>query len=439
MFLIKKDQNFSIKIIFCLIYFFCWLSISSSFEDLKISSTNKLNLFDLINFTRQFLIIISVIFLFGLSTKFFFEKKKIKLNNISLYIIFLIYLFLQIPGLIISENNTDNIGFVLSSTCAVLVLMMSEFYMDRVEKKIFLYISVLFLSAVFIVSFLPDFIKYINGERTLYGYYSESYLFLNKMSPRSSGLSRTILFLLILINVFFNQKTNLRKYFFIFFKILCISIILIFQSRTIIFLTFLYLIFDFLSKKNYSPKILISEVVSFIIIPIMIVILLNNLSFFFAQKKISKLEDPSIKYWSIKSFSGSFKEKTRPIENFSSGRFEDWKQIVDEVDKRFIIGFGAQGDRFLINQTASNGILYALTSSGFIGLFFFLFFTLKIFFIALKNIFLAIFFEKNEIFFNFLIIIILMRSVLESSYAVFGIDLIILMTIINYISKAKNN
>jgi hypothetical protein len=259
------------------------------------------------------------------------------------------------------------------------------------------------------------------------------------MSPRSSGLSRTILFLLILINVFFNQKTNLRKYFFIFFKILCISIIIILQSRAIIFLAFLYLIFDFLSKKNYSPKILISEVVSFIIIPIMIVILLNNLSFYFEQKKISKLEDPSIKYWSSKSFSGSFKEKKRPIENFSSGRFEDWKQIVDKVDKRFIIGFGAQGDRFLINQTASNGILYALTSSGFIGLFFFLFFTLKIFFIALKNIFLAIFFEKNEIFFNFLIIIILMRSVLESSYAVFGIDLIILMTIINYISKAKNN
>jgi len=107
----------------------------------------------------------------------------------------------------------------------------------------------------------------------------------------------------------------------------------------------------------------------------------------------------------------------------------------NEVDKRFIIGFGAQGDRFLINQTASNGILYALTSSGFVGLFFFLFFTLKIFFIALKNFFLAKFFENNKIFINFLIIIILMRSVLESSYAVFGIDLIILMTNLNYLSK----
>ena len=436
MFLIKKDQNFSIKIIFCLIYFFCWLSISTSFEDLKISSNNKLDLFDLLNFTRQFLIIISVIFLLGLSTKFFFEKKNIKLNSISLYIIFLIYLFLQIPGLIISENNTDNIGFVLSSICAVLVLMMSEFYMDRVEKKIFLYISVLFLSVIFIISFIPDFIKYINGERTLYGNYSQSYLFLNKISPRSSGLSRTILFLLILINILFNQKTNLRKYFFIFFKISCVSIIILLQSRTIVFLTFLFLIFDFLSRKNYSPKILISEFVNFIIIPIMIIVLLNNLNFYFMQKKILKLEDSSIKYWSSKNFSKSIKATQRPIDNFSSGRFEDWKQIVDELDKRFIIGFGAQGDRFLINQTASNGILYALTSSGFIGLFFFIFFTLKIFFMALKNIFLAKFFENNEIFFNFLIITILMRSILESSYAVFGIDLIILMTIINYFSKA---
>lgn len=435
MFLIKKDQNFSIKIIFCLIYFFCWLSISSSFEDLKISATNELNLFDLLNFTRQFLIIISVIFLFGLSTKFFLKKKNIKLNDISLYIIFLIYLFLQIPGLIVSDNNINNISLVLSSICAVLVLMMSEFFMDQVEKKIFLYISFLFLSVVFIISFLPDFIKYISGERTLYGYYSQSYLFLDKMTPRSSGLSRTILFLLILINVLFNQKTNLRKYFFIFFKILFITIILLLQSRTIIFLTFLYLIFDFLTRKNYSLKILISEVIRFIIIPIIIVTLLNNINFYFKEKKNSILEDSSIKFWSSKSFSGSIGASTRPIENFSSGRFEDWKQIVNEVDKRFIIGFGAQGDRFLINQTASNGILYALTSSGFVGLFFFLFFTLKIFFIALKNFFLAKFFENNKIFINFLIIIILMRSVLESSYAVFGIDLIILMTNLNYLSK----
>ena len=107
-----------------------------------------------------------------------------------------------------------------------------------------------------------------------------------------------------------------------------------------------------------------------------------------------------------------------------------------KIDKKFIIGFGAQGDRFLINQTASNGTLYALSSSGFIGLFFYLFFSFIIFFKILKKNFFSKIFDKKEILIDFLIIVIFMRSILESSYAVFGIDFIILMTLINYLPKS---
>ena len=41
---------------------------------------------------------------------------------------------------------------------------------------------------------------------------------------------------------------------------------------------------------------------------------------------------------------------------------------------KIIFGYGAQGDRFLINQSASNGIIYATASSGFLGLLFLYFF-----------------------------------------------------------------
>ena len=43
-----------------------------------------------------------------------------------------------------------------------------------------------------------------------------------------------------------------------------------------------------------------------------------------------------------------------------------------------IIGYGSQGDRFLIDQSASNGIIYAIASSGFVGLIFYI--ILSIFF-----------------------------------------------------------
>ena len=39
-----------------------------------------------------------------------------------------------------------------------------------------------------------------------------------------------------------------------------------------------------------------------------------------------------------------------------------------------IYGYGAQGDRYLINQTASNGIIYSLSSSGILGTIPFFFF-----------------------------------------------------------------
>ena len=56
---------------------------------------------------------------------------------------------------------------------------------------------------------------------------------------------------------------------------------------------------------------------------------------------------------------------------------EDLKigKIFYQKSPSIIFGYGAICDRFLINQTASNGILYALISSGISGFLFFTFFT----------------------------------------------------------------
>ena len=42
----------------------------------------------------------------------------------------------------------------------------------------------------------------------------------------------------------------------------------------------------------------------------------------------------------------------------TSGRIEDWKAIINNLDynNNLFFGYGAQGDRYLINQTASNGV-----------------------------------------------------------------------------------
>ena len=61
------------------------------------------------------------------------------------------------------------------------------------------------------------------------------------------------------------------------------------------------------------------------------------------------------------------------------------KDILSNINKSIIYGFGAQGDRYLINQTASNGLLYAISSSGLIGFVPFVLFSILSLQIILKN------------------------------------------------------
>ena len=41
---------------------------------------------------------------------------------------------------------------------------------------------------------------------------------------------------------------------------------------------------------------------------------------------------------------------------------------------KIFFGYGSQADRFLINQNASNGLIYAISSSGIFGTIFLFFF-----------------------------------------------------------------
>ena len=112
----------------------------------------------------------------------------------------------------------------------------------------------------------------------------------------------------------------------------------------------------------------------------------------------------------------------------TSGRFNDWNTLIRKFDFKsnyLIFGYGSQGDRYLINQTASNGVLYALVSSGIIGLSFYLTFSFMAFLHIVK------FFFKNKdkniisYFSIFILIVIGVRSLIESSYALFSIDFIL--------------
>ena len=128
----------------------------------------------------------------------------------------------------------------------------------------------------------------------------------------------------------------------------------------------------------------------------------------------------------------------RRFDTFSSGRFDDWQEIFNKIKlKSLLLGYGSQADRYLINQSASNGLIYALISSGILGFMFYVFFSLMVLKKLLKN-FLDVKKIKHLDFYSSLIVmVIFLRSILETSYAIFSIDLIILLTFLNVINLLK--
>ena len=87
------------------------------------------------------------------------------------------------------------------------------------------------------------------------------------------------------------------------------------------------------------------------------------------------------------------------------------------------------GDRWIINQTASNLILYNYASSGIVGVFLIALLVLRSFFICSKII---LFHEKKINKHNYILLsacytqyFLMGRSLVETSFAVFGIDFLI--------------
>ena len=280
------------------------------------------------------------------------------------------------------------------------------------------------------------FVNFFSSQssNTLYTFFFSSETLFGKVSPRSTGSSRTLLLILILSFIIFKEyfeKNNISKtIFFIFIS----SFILLFQSRTTIVLLGIFIISIFIIEKNYSLKKTIKFFLIHVILPLVFVYSILILKqFFLKEDYILNFFQSGLKE-SLIVITDDFRRPIDP-ETYSSGRFEDWKNLLSKINSSIIFGYGAQGDRFLINQTASNGILYALISSGISGFLFFTF-SLLSFWIILKNFlnsFQPVFIVSY--YSSIVVLLILLRSILETSYAVFSIDFIVIYTFINYLSK----
>ena len=424
-----------IKLFIFFSFFVCWVSVSTSFKDLLIfTDSDNLNLKNLINFLRHLSVYICFFFLILIFLVF---SKKIIFKKHIVYYFLTGYFASQIYGLFISNNEIENISFIISALTLILTIILLDSFFTKNEKKYFIIISFIILNIVFFITFSPLFIKYLNGG-SIYGGFFTSEAFFNKITPRSSGLARMAIIILMFLEIFeiyFFEKHS-KKIFFL--KITFLTFILLFQSRTIIFLTILTYSLIFINKNEITAKNFLKFFSSYILIPTILFFLLSGFNSYQVTLKDDKFKDKEITY--IEHLNSDELKIIRVMSegDISSGRFNDWNKIIKKISgKNIIHGFGAQGDRYLIKQTASNGLIYAYSSSGIIGLIFFGIFLIMV---CIKTIKVFIYhFRKDldKILYCLIITILSLRGILETSYAVFSIDLIVLVLALSFISNEK--
>lgn len=397
-----------------LIFFF---SINS--EPWKINIFLDKNSFnDYINYFRGILPIISGFFIF---CYVIINKKKFEIVDI-VAIIFFLYFLLQLFGLLINFpiNEEDNFYYRIYF---LLLLFFSIFLFLSLKKNylnkflILMTILILVINLYFLTIATFEFF-FINKKPFYYlRVFQAENTILGSPSIRSTGLARISLILFIFTLVYLEQ---IKKNYIIFFIILNLLCIILLQSRVNIYSLYFFLIFYLFFFKNIKIKERIKFFIIFSCIPLLI----------YHSIKFDQSSSSSIGA-NVKNNIIFNPSKHESIDNFSTGRYTIWKDLLSSKKnfKQITFGFGTQADRVLTAPayfSASNAYVYIFISSGIIGLIIILSFLIFLIYRIAKLIFVNKIFSKDgNILLKFSILLftyLLIRSLVESSFAVYGID-----------------
>ena len=433
---ISNIKNIYHKIILILSFIISWFSIGTHYTNLLIFTPNEaISLIEVINFIR---VALNLLCFPILCIMFFTNMSKYNENNINPYVAFLIPLLCllsQIPGLFYTANSLWNLLYVLSAINILIILNLIILNFENDEIYFIIFLTFILLLIVFFITFKQDIIRYFNSGILFYG--RINYL-LGDNHIRSSGTSRIAIVLLVIYSIF--SIRFVRSKFLLFAPLIFFcSTIILYQSRANIALAIIFITLNYLIYEKYTLKTFFKYSLIYFMMPTMLVFLVFSL-----QTGINVKENESVQILSFFNLDSEvLKKKIRVLKpgtiTTSSGRIDDWKEIINSFDYKnnLFFGYGAQGDRYLINQTASNGLLYTFASSGIVGLIFFLTLTLTSGAQVLKYF---VFSKKKVLIHNFsffIMVIFLIRSLVETSYSLFGIDLILFYTAFVFMQRSE--
>jgi len=412
-----------------------WASLDTSITNLAaITSSLKTNSFlDILSVLRT----LSPYIAFTILILFFSKQLifKIKNKNLNFIVKILIFNFLiQVIGLFTHQEGTflNNSHLVLQSFMTI-ALLVTQFNNDN--SKNILIASIVIASLIFFwfsLIMMRWYFSEANEQANLYGGWPSAFNVIPGLTenvPRSSGIARTSLIIIIPLSLNLIIKKKIKIYYLLLY-IFFLNMILLTQSRFVLLGCVLHICVAFLYIISLKLKIIITlkKIFLILLIPLIChsaIVALKTYSITINDNY--KGDTKIIKNYTTKNL---IKKYVRTIDNqsFTSRRFEDWQAILKK-NSNVLFGNGVMGDRWIIQQSASNIFLYNYASSGIVGIFLFGVIMLRSFFICSKII---LFDEKKINKNNYFLLaacyiqyFLMGRALIESSFAVFGVDFLI--------------
>ena len=423
--------------------------------------------------------------------------KDLFVNFDLVFICFLLYGLFQLTGLIYTYTNLHEHYWIV---CLFTLIFFFNYLLNNQNSyliKLVFKINIFFIFLLFLIFMITVFKENIFTTKLLYSSSAYHLTLMGEPHPRSSGLSRMALIFLIFLNSYYFSNKLPKKYNFFILPInsFLIFTIYIIQSRGAIL--FLFILF-FLILLIYNFKDFKLNLVYFvftILIPIFMFMNYPVFKNFINQKNLntesivekttslnlSNIFRPEITHVIGQKKNSLFKKET--INAMSSNRLNAWEYLIqvfftgkvnDKMKKlltvsgyealdvklikktNFITGLGPQADRQVMEikkianfadnvrgpfgSHASNIYIYSLICSGFFGLVtiltinFIIMYRIIILFINRKKLSL-----HSNYYLNSAILIILFlqfRGLVENSYGVFGVDLIMFISSYSIIARA---
>ena len=465
---------------FILLLTLFWLSINTGSKYLNFSNEIELEFKYFFNLIRAMLPYLIFVFFILKFNKYL--KNKI-FNKNYIFLCFFLFGIFQIIGLIISSINYYEHYWI-----ACLLSLLIYFQNILVNKNSNLINSIYLTNVLFIFILLFIFSSIALKENIfsynlLYHSKSFNYQLAGEYFPRSSGISRMALIIFFFLNSIFFSKLFEKKinYSILLLNCFLIFIILILQSRTVIlffiisffFINIFFRFEGYRERFNFFLMTLILPFLMFISYPIIKSYLIEKFEF---KTETFQEDKDKINFLRNDFAIGENQFDITKNKFFSNNRVDAWRYLlqvffkgkldqemenkiyvsfkpmkkIEKKNLRIFFGFGPQADRRLMKLEkiepaplaksvigpfgahASNIFIYSLICGGILGLFIILILNLLILYKILK---ILKYREQLNLKQNYIltssiriILFLMFRSLLENSYGVFGVDLIVFLS-----------